>query len=304
MSDHLEPTTPASTQAAPRPSLADRISEPLQRLIGVLVGANHKPPRLFKSFLSGTWLGHPLHPVITDVPIGSWLLAALFDIVWLVSPSSNAWAARGAEVLVIVGVAGALGAIVTGSSDWSDTYGRERTIGLIHGSLMILAAILYAVSFGLRYTVGSGESVSGAVLGFVGAAVFTLGAFYGGEMVFTLGTNVNHTAWEAAGEAFEPVIALANLPENQLTRVVAAGVPVVLVRLGDKIAAISATCPHAGGPLDEGSLENGVVTCPWHSSRFRLRDGRVLTGPATTNAPRYNVRIRDGQVEVMRAHGH
>jgi nitrite reductase/ring-hydroxylating ferredoxin subunit/uncharacterized membrane protein len=304
MSDHPEPASPDSTKAAARTPLADRISEPLQRFIGVLIGSNHRPPRWFKSLLNGTWLGHPLHPVITDIPIGAWTLAALFDIIWLVSPTSNAWAARGAEVLVIAGVVVSLGAIVTGSADWSDTYGRERTIGLLHGALMILVAIVYAVSFGLRYTVGSGESVVGAVLGFVGVAVWGVAAFLGGEMVFTLGTNVNHTAWEAAGEDFEPVIALNDLPENRLTRVVAAGVPVVLVRLGDKIAAISATCPHAGGPLDEGSLEDGVVTCPWHSSRFRMRDGRVLTGPATTNAPRYNVRIRDGQVEVLRAQGH
>jgi nitrite reductase/ring-hydroxylating ferredoxin subunit len=82
--------------------------------------------------------------------------------------------------------------------------------------------------------------------------------------------------------------------------VTASGVPVVLLRQGKQFYAISATCPHAGGPLDEGTLTGDVVECPWHGSRFCMRDGRVLTGPATVNAPRYEVRLSNGQLEVKR----
>jgi nitrite reductase/ring-hydroxylating ferredoxin subunit len=122
--------------------------------------------------------------------------------------------------------------------------------------------------------------------------------------VFTLGTAVNHTAWEAAADDYVPVLPLAEAAEDRLYRVTVAGVPVVLLRAGERFFAISATCPHAGGPLDEGPLADGVVECPWHGSRFRLRDGRVLTGPATVDAPRYDVRVRDGQIELRRAGGH
>lgn len=113
---------------AAQASLPDRISDPLQTGIKAVIGSNRKPPRRFKTLLHGTWLGHPLHPAITDVPIGAWLLAVLFDIAWLVSPSVNAWAARGAELMVIAGIVAALGAAVTGMADWSDTYGGSAPL--------------------------------------------------------------------------------------------------------------------------------------------------------------------------------
>lgn len=295
-----------ASAAAPaaRPSLVDRISETLQHAIGAVIGSRRKPPRWFKSLLNGTWLGHPLHPAITDVPVAGWLLTALFDIIWLIAPATNAWAARAALATGLVSVLAALGALLTGMADWSDSYGRERTVGLVHGLLNVTATILYAVSVWLRFTTSAGESTTAASLGFVGLALMLYAAYLGGDMVFALGTGVNHTAWEATGEDFEPVMTLADVAERTLYRVTAAGVPVVLTRTGDKLCALSATCPHAGGPLDEGSLEDGVVTCPWHGSRFRMCDGRVLTGPATVNAPRYAVRVRDGQVEIKRSGGH
>jgi nitrite reductase/ring-hydroxylating ferredoxin subunit/uncharacterized membrane protein len=305
--DSALPAQPSEPTGAPTPKqpFVERLSDALQKLIGALIGANRKPPRRFKSLLNGTWLGHPLHPVLTDIPIAAWLIAALFDILWLVAPAANTWAARGAEALVLVGFAAALGSVVTGLADWSDTYGRERTTGFLHGLLMSTATIVYAVSLGLRFTTSSGASLAGAIAGFAGLVIVLYAAYLGGDLVFKLGTGVNHTAWEAAGEHFEPVMAFADVAENRLYRVMAAGVPVVLLREHDRIYAISATCTHAGGPLDEGELQSGgIVQCPWHSSRFRVRDGRALTGPATADAPRYDVRVRDGQVEIKRRDGH
>ena len=142
------------------------------------------------------------------------------------------------------------------------------------------------------------------IIGFVGLVSLIYAAYLGGEMVFVKGTGVNHTAWEAAGEGYETVMPVESVEENKLYRVTAAGVPVVLLRQGLQFSAISATCPHAGGPLDEGTLTGDVVECPWHGSRFCMRDGRVLTGPATVNAPRYDIRVRDGKVEVKRIGDH
>src|SRR5713226_3901183 len=130
--------TPTSAHEAPpaqQPTsqpFAERVSDTLQHLIRVVVGSQRKPPRRLKSLLNGTWLGHPLHPVITDVPVTAWIMTAVFDVIWLISPTSFAWAARGAEVAVVLGLLGALGAIVSGLTDWSDTYGAERRIGLNH----------------------------------------------------------------------------------------------------------------------------------------------------------------------------
>jgi len=289
---HLSPSTQP---------FVERLSDWLQDAIKVVIGSNRKPPRHFKSLLNGTWFGHPLHPVITDVPITAWLLTAVFDIIWLISPVHNSWAALGAFVVVIVGLLGALGAIATGLTDWSDTYGAERRVGFNHTLFNAGATTLYLISFILRLIAGPGDSIAAAILGFVGLACVTYAGYLGGEMVFTKGTGVNHTAWEAVGEGYEAVLPVENVQEHKLYRVTAAGVPVVVLRQGKQFYAISATCPHAGGPLDEGTLTGDVVECPWHGSRFRLCDGRVLTGPATVNAPRYDVRVRNGQVEVKRA---
>lgn len=302
-----DPTTetspPAEIPTEPQP-FVERLSDGLQNVIKVLVGSNRKPPRLFKSLLNGTWLGHPLHPIITDIPITSWILAAVFDVIWLISPTSFSWAARGAEVAVIVGLLAALGAIVTGLTDWSDTYGSERRVGLYHGLFNLAATILYLVSLLLRLPQASGDSIVAAILGFIGLVSVLIAGYLGGDMVFTKGTGVNHTAWEAGGEDYEAVLPFASVEENKLYRVTASGVPVVLLRLDLQFYAISATCPHAGGPLDEGTLTGDIVECPWHASRFCMRDGRVLTGPATVNAPRYDVRVRNGQVEIKRIGDH
>jgi nitrite reductase/ring-hydroxylating ferredoxin subunit/uncharacterized membrane protein len=297
------PEVSPEPQSTPQP-FAERLSDTLQHIIQVVVGSQRKPPRRLKSLLNGTWFGHPLHPVITDIPVAAWMITAVFDVLWLISPTAFAWAARGAEVTVLLGLLGALGAIVTGLTDWSDTYGAERRVGLNHALFNALATMLYLVSFVLRLLQAPGDSILAAIISFVGLASVIYAAYLGGDMVFTKGTGVNHTAWEAAGDDYEAVLAVESVEENKFYRVTAAGVPAVLLRQGLQFYAISATCPHAGGPLDEGALEGDVVECPWHGSRFCMRDGRVLTGPATVNAPRYDVRVRNGQVEIKRMGDH
>ncbi len=279
----------------------ERFYDGLQGFINTLVGARGKGKHPIKTLLNGTWLGHPLHPVITDVAIGGAVLAAVADVAWLAFPVTLAWAPRMAEVAVIAGIAGMLGSFLSGWTDWSDTYGRERSTGILHGILNTLALILYSISVVLRLSDPAGQSIVGAILGFIGLGIITFAAYLGGDLVFKLGVNVNHTAFEHGADDFVPVGALADIPDNQLTRVVADGVPVVLVRHGDKIAAIAATCTHAGGPLDEGELlPNDVVKCPWHGSRFRMSNGRVVDGPATVSEPVYLVRVENGQVALKR----
>lgn len=292
-----------------RDPLVDRIAAWLQGGIKVLIGSHHRPPRLFKSLLHGTWLGHPLHPVVTDIPIASWLLTAIFDIVWLLDPAGNAWAARGAQATTLIGVAGALSAILTGMADWSDSYGHERRVGLWHGLLNTLATLLYAISAAQRFDLfagrldlspHAGESVAATIVGFAGLGTMLVAAFLGGDLVFRNAVGVDHTHFEPAVEDFERAAALADLPERGLHRVVVSGAPVLLIRMGEQVYAVGSTCSHEGGPLHEGELQKFAVQCPWHGSRFNIKTGRVLTGPATAPIPRYDVRLRDGQVEVKR----
>ena len=293
----------AEPAAAPTPAL-ERISDGLQEAIKWVIGSNRRPPRRLKSLLHGVWLRHPLHPLLSDIPIGAWVIAAIFDIIWLIAPGTASWAAMAAGVVVIVGIAAALGAVATGLADWSDSYGAERRTGLWHGLLNSTALLLYIVSLILRLQTPSWESLPGAILAFVGVVTVSIGGYLGGEMVFGKGTGVNHTAWEAGSDDYEAIMPVAQMPANQLQRVVVAGTPVIILRLGDKYHAISSTCTHAGGPLDEGTLEGDVVTCPWHGSRFSMRTGQPLTGPATMAQPRYDVRVRDGMIELKRHDSH
>lgn len=297
------PVPVAGSEMAPAPApFKERLSDSLQHGIGIIVGSQRKPPRRLKSLLNGTWFGHPLHPVVSDIPVTAWILTAVFDVIWLISQPT--WAAYGAFVSVIVGLLGAVGAVVTGLTDWSDTYGAERRVGLDHALFNALATVLYLVSFFLRLFAGPGDGIVAIILGGVGLISMIYAAYLGGEMVFTRGIGVNHTAWETGSEDYEAVLPVEQITENKLYRVMANDLPVALLRQDSQFYAISATCPHAGGPLDEGTLTGDIVECPWHGARFCMRDGHVLTGPATVNAPRYATRVRNGHVEIKRMDAH
>jgi nitrite reductase/ring-hydroxylating ferredoxin subunit/uncharacterized membrane protein len=250
-----------------------------------------------KTLLNGTWLGHPLHPAITDVPLGAWTLAVLFDVVYLFDRSST-WRAA-ATVAIVAGLVAAVGAALTGYTDWSDTVDRERRVGVAHGLLNLTATILYLVSFLVRL---SGGSVGAAIaVSWIGYVLLLAAAYLGGEMVFGIGTGVNHHAWEPPVTEWTPALRLSELPEGTLVKADVRGTPVLLHRRGTVVCAIGNTCAHAGGPLNEGTIEGNVVICPWHASRFDLCSGAVRGGPATMSQVRYETRVQDGQVEVRRS---
>jgi len=254
--------------------------------------------RGLKSFFNGTWLGHPLHPVLTDIPLGAWTLAVIFDLIYLFGQRS-AVARSAAEIVIVVGVVAALGAAVTGYTDWGDTYDRERRIGLSHGLLNLIATVLYALSLVLRLTSpGQGLAI---VLSWVGYVVLITAAYLGGDLVFNIGTGVNHHAWQQPPTEWTPAMQVSDLAEGKPQVADCNGTPIFILKRGDAVSAISDTCSHAGGPLLEGTIEDNVVVCPWHASRFDLRTGAVRSGPATVSQVRYEVRIQDGRVEVRRS---
>jgi nitrite reductase/ring-hydroxylating ferredoxin subunit len=119
-------------------------------------------------------------------------------------------------------------------------------------------------------------------------------------MAYALGVGVDTTAFQGAPEEWTDVAA-----ESEVTTapkvVSAGGVPVLLMRSGTSITAMYDRCTHRGGPLHEGSVEDGCITCPWHGSQFRLADGAVAKGPATRPQPTFEVRVSDGRVQVRRA---
>ncbi len=265
----------------------DRLGGPLSEAAGRATRS-----RAIKNALSGTWLGHQLHPMLTDVPLGSWISASVLD--FTAGPAGSCAAQR----LVGFGVLAAVPTAASGASDWSETIGAERRVGLVHalgnvGALALQVGSYFARRRGNR---GAGVALSTAGTGLAAAA-----GYLGGTLTFDQGVGVNHTVFEDAVSEWTDVASLAELAPDQLVRVSAAGVPVVLVRQGSQVRALSATCVHAGGPLDEGTLVDGCVRCPWHGSEFRLTDGKVARGPAATDQPSWQVRVRDERVQVRSA---
>jgi len=257
-----------------------------------------KPQWRLKRLLYGTCFGYPLYPVITVVSISAWMLTSILDVIWLTAQSTFTWAAFGAFVTVIVGLIGAPGMIVQSLTVSRDTSGAKRRAGLKRAFFNACATILYLISFVLRLLAGPGDGVVAVLLGFLGLGSVIYAAFLGRVLVFTKGTGVTLTAWEVGGADDEAALRVEQVEENTLYRVTAAGMPLVLLRQGSQFYAIGASCPHAGGPLDEGILQGDVVECPWHGSHFCMRNGHVLTGPATANVPHYSVCVRNGQVLV------
>jgi nitrite reductase/ring-hydroxylating ferredoxin subunit len=90
----------------------------------------------------------------------------------------------------------------------------------------------------------------------------------------------------------------ADLPDGATTGVTVDGRQVMLHRAGDDVHAIDDLCSHAGALLSRGPVVACVVTCPLHESKFDVRDGRIVRGPAHHPQPVLPTRIRNGWIEV------
>ncbi|HZR44778.1 MAG TPA: Rieske 2Fe-2S domain-containing protein [Ktedonobacteraceae bacterium] len=293
------PRTPAlrhmSAKLIESMSWLDKISTPLQGWVHKFYGQPRQPTYRVKDWLNGTWLGHSLHPVLTDVPIGAWTASALLDFVWLANQDEGI--ARSADILMWTGLGSAVGVAATGLTSWVDTDGAEQRTGMLHGLLNGGIAVMNLGSALLRRT---GQRRSAITLSTLAYALTLYSAYLGGELGYSTAVGVNHVAWEGGSDDFVAVMDEDDLQEGKLTRVDAAGIPAVLLKDHNTIYAIAATCSHLGGPLDEGRYEDGVVYCPWHNSGFCMNDGSVANSPAVYAQPTFAVRVRAGKIELRR----
>jgi nitrite reductase/ring-hydroxylating ferredoxin subunit/uncharacterized membrane protein len=247
------------------------------------------PAGKVKDLAHGTWLGHPVHPILVAVPIGLWSGASLLDLLG---------DRRAARRLVGAGLLAALPTAATGLADWSElgTARRPKRVGLVHAVANWATIATYAASWRARRR---GEHVRGAGLALVGAGGLAVGGYLGGHLAYSQAVGVNRNAdARLAPRDWADVAAATDVEEGRPLRVEAARQPVVLVRRGIEVYALGATCSHWAGPLDEGSVDGDCITCPWHGSVFRLDDGSVERGPAAFPQPAYDVRVVGGRVQV------
>ena len=249
--------------------------------------------RAIADALHGTWFGHPLHPALSDIPIGAWALAAGFDA--YAGLGGGLHAERTADSLIAIGVAAAVPTALAGIADYSAIDQDAVALGTAHALLNSAGLGLYLLSLWARAhdRRGLGVLLSTTALGLVGAS-----AGLGGDMVYRRSVGVNHAPPAIAPTDWTAVLPLTEIAEYEARRVEIDGTPVLVYRDVEAVYAIGAVCSHAGGPLEQGTIDGTCVECPWHQSVFDMRDGKVVHGPATLSQPSYQARIRDGQIEI------
>jgi nitrite reductase/ring-hydroxylating ferredoxin subunit/uncharacterized membrane protein len=260
-------------------AVADRISP----LVGRLA-----PAGAVKDALSGTWLGHPLHPAAVLLPLSCLTSGTLLDRMKVDGDGAAARRLIGAGVLL------ALPAAASGLSDWSDTTEAERRVGVVHAAANAVALGLYGLSW-VRRRRGRGR-----LSALSGAGALALSGWLGGHLAYAQGVGVDTTAFESGPQEWTPVADEADVHDGELTEVTSGDMSLLLTGRDGRVLALANRCTHRGAPLTDGSVEDGCVVCPWHGSRFDLQTGEVMGGPATRPQPRFETRVVDGKVEVRR----
>jgi nitrite reductase/ring-hydroxylating ferredoxin subunit/uncharacterized membrane protein len=250
-------------------------------------------PRAVGDVLHGVPIGHPLHPVLVQMPLGAWASAAILDL----RPGAH----RASDALVTTGIATALPAASAGLVDWSTLHHQQRRVGVVHAASNIVAVGLYTASLIARLR---GKRGRGRTLSYLGFGVASVGSALGGHLAYRLAAGANHaeSVPHIVPAGWHDVGALDDLAEGKPTPLLLGTTPLVAVRDGGTVRVLSGRCAHLSGPLYEGAVssEDGddCITCPWHGSVFRLRDGEVVHGPATAPQPSFETRIEAGRVLV------
>ena len=273
----------------------DDIAEEVQPKVQEAVAAGGTTAR---NVLDGVWLEAPLHPALTDVPVGAWTAALVFD--GLDFATGKEPIRHAADASLVFGTLGAFGAAVTGLSDWRYLSGGARRMGVVHGLLNSIGLTFSVISLVLR---AMGRRNAGRLTFLAGYSISGMAAHLGGELSYHYGLRVNRNVFEAAGpDEFVPVLGEGELAQDELRRVEVEGVGVLLSRSSaGEVCAIAATCNHFSGPLEAGEREGDTVVCPFHNSRFDLCSGEVIDGPAVFPQSRYETRVREGKIEVKAA---
>ncbi|MEP6628994.1 MAG: Rieske 2Fe-2S domain-containing protein [Lapillicoccus sp.] len=248
-----------------------------------------------KDTLSGVALGHPAHPMLVTVPIGAVTSAVVLDVLGDDQ--------RAARRLVGLGLLSAVPAALSGLSDWSDTRGAERRVGVAHLALNAAGLGLLGASWWVRRpdaAGGPGHRAAGPVLSLAGLSLLGGSGWLGGHLSYAMGVGVDTTAFQRPATTWSDAVAADDLVEGQPVAVLVEDMSVLLVRADGVVRALADRCTHRGAPLHEGTVVDGCIECPWHASRFDLVDGSVVRGPATRPAPVFETRVVDGRVQVRR----
>ena len=243
-------------------------------------------PGKLRDVLNGVWLGHPLHPMLVQVPVGVWLSASILDLAH--------GHERAARLLVGTGMIAAGPAALAGAADWSEQHEQQMRVGIVHVAGNVVALGLYGASLASR------DPRLSRALRLTGLAAVSASGVLGGHISFRLAGGANHA--EEVPHLVKPgwqyLMTAADLPEGKPVHQMLGEVPVVAIRTNGAVRVLADRCSHMSGPLSGGELADGGLTCPWHGSVFRIADGSVARGPATAPQPAFEAREADGAIQV------
>jgi nitrite reductase/ring-hydroxylating ferredoxin subunit/uncharacterized membrane protein len=262
------------------------------KAIGKQVRSLIKQP--FKDALSGTWLGHALHPLLTDVVIGTFLSTTLLDVL------GGDKDGRAGGRLIGIGIAAYAPTALTGVNDWADTEPVDdgiRRAGMVHAASNTTALTLYVASLSSRRR---GRRARARVFSVGGATALMVGGLLGGHLSYTKGVGPDQTVFDSGPDEWTVAADASEVPDGRPTRIVIDETPVMLLREGESFFALHDRCSHRGCSLADGAVEGDAIVCGCHGSRFDRRDGSVLQGPATAPQPAFEARVRDDRVELRR----
>lgn len=275
----------------------DRPSYRLEHGLGLVLAACGGAGERISNLLSGTWLGHPLHPLVTSLPTGAVATTVVLDAAGVL-PHRGPGLRDASRLSLGVGIVGSVAAAVTGLNDWQHTQQHSRRVGLVHGALNATATGLYVLSWWDRRRGRHLRGIAGSVVGY---GITTASGYLGAALVYRSGIGVDRAGPPLPIPQWTPVLPAAALGDGEAQQVTAAGGGVVLIRDGEEIRAVGDRCPHLGAPLSDGWIDRGRVVCPWHGSQFSPTTGQVLRGPATAPLPCYRTRVRQGTIELRDA---
>lgn len=267
----------------------DKVVEPARAAVNAALR-----PQALKDVLHGTWLGHPLHPVLAQVPVGSWVSAGLLDLLPATRPA--------ATLLIGTGVAAAVPTAMAGAADWSEQDIGVRRTGAVHAVANTAALALYVGSLVARRR---GAGTLGRVLSYTGLAVASGSAAIGGHMSYAQSSGMNHAtaAAQSLTSDWIDLGPLDDMPEGRPVQRSGQGqgepVPLAVLRRGARVDVFIGACAHLGGPLADGRVEQvhgqDCLVCPWHDSAFELDGGQPRRGPAAVPQEKLEVRYEAGR---------
>jgi nitrite reductase/ring-hydroxylating ferredoxin subunit/uncharacterized membrane protein len=270
-------------------------AEGLDRVVGPVQQVVQKIPQgKVKDALHGVPLGHPLHPILVQLPVGAWMSAGFLDLL-------GDEGERQARRLIGLGLLASVPAALAGSADWAEQHEQQMRTGVVHAAANSAAVTLYLGSLLAR---GRGRTTLGRVLGYAGLAAVSVGGLLGGDISYRQAGGANHAEEtpHLVPTGWQDLMPLTGLTEGKPAKAMLGEVPLFVLRDGDQVHVLANKCSHMSGPLSDGELsevgDERCVTCPWHGSVFRVRDGAVVHGPATAYQPAFETRVRDGNVQV------